>query len=104
VLKIQSAWRACIAKGGVKELRKLAKRAWVVPKVQVRMCIYVCVFVCVYVCVGVFVCVFVFVRVCVFVFVCMCVFVCVCVCACVCVGVVGIALSTSMCAHLCMSV
>ena len=42
VLKIQSAWRACIAKGGVAELRRLAKRAWVVPKVQALVRGYLC--------------------------------------------------------------
>eukprot|EP00505_MAST-04D_sp_SCG-Rhode-Island_P005606 Stramenopile-MAST_4_protein_5606 len=33
-LRIQSAWRACLARGGVAELRRLAKIAWVVPKFQ----------------------------------------------------------------------
>ena len=34
VLVIQSAWRGLLARGGVRELRRLAKVAWVVPKMQ----------------------------------------------------------------------
>ena len=33
-LRIQSAWRACLARGGVAELRRLTKISWVVPRFQ----------------------------------------------------------------------
>ncbi len=33
-LRVQAAWRACMARGGVSELRRLAKITWVVPKFQ----------------------------------------------------------------------
>ena len=33
-LRIQAAWRACMARGGVSELRRLAKITWVVPRFQ----------------------------------------------------------------------
>ena len=30
-LRIQSAWRACLARGGVAELRRLTKISWLFP-------------------------------------------------------------------------
>ena len=33
-LRIQAAWRACMARGGVSELRRLTKITWVVPQFQ----------------------------------------------------------------------
>ena len=33
-LRLQAAWRACLARGGVSELRRLTKITWVVPRFQ----------------------------------------------------------------------